>query len=83
MCSSEEELATDGRQLKVMEGFSEHAYEKLQAEQLCTDHVHLTDYHSSYHVCVMMRRVLRAWLGAGKPCRRETSTMPQWAGSCW
>ncbi len=31
---------------------------------------------------------LEAWLGTtdpgtGKPARRETNTMPQWAGSCW
>ena len=42
-----------------------------------------TSYHSLYYVFIMMKRVLRAWLDAGKPCRRETSTMPQWAGSCW
>jgi leucyl-tRNA synthetase len=35
----------------------------------------------------MREKLTGGWLGGhspnGKPARRETNTMPQWAGSCW
>lgn len=72
------ELDADGRPTGVIRG--------LDASELPLDLPHLEDYKPHGKPEPPLGKAPAEWLYVqrdGKRYRRETNTMPQWAGSCW
>ncbi|MCH2212066.1 MAG: leucine--tRNA ligase [Fuerstiella sp.] len=73
------ELDTDGNQTGLMRAESE--------KNLPVPHPHMEDFKPTGTPQPMLSKASEEWLYKtaedGTPLKRETNSMPQWAGSCW